>query len=76
MRAKGIHLRNSLWIGLLNIPTRRVQQQRYVGFLINLFKKNRIENHRIPFLVAIKVLDEYFIHQAALARPAVVIAHV
>ena len=55
---------------------RRVQQQREVRLVDNHFEDDGVENERIAFGIAERIFDQHFINHAALARPAVVVAHV
>ncbi len=59
-----------------DVKKRGVQQQRQPRLRAGEIQQHQIEHHRITLFVAPEVFFEDFAHNAALARPAVVIAHV
>jgi hypothetical protein len=76
LAAKGAHRLDSIRVGLVRLEHHGVEQQRDPRLVGHFFEQDRVEDQRVTFGVAVQVLHEDFVDHAALARPAVVVAHV
>ena len=61
---------------LLHVIDHGVQQQFQVGLGQHLVQEQGVEDDGVALAVAVQVLHDDFVYQSALARPAVVVAHV
>ncbi|MNZ68046.1 hypothetical protein D3C78_863060 [compost metagenome] len=62
--------------GFLHIINGGVQQQRQPWLASRKIKQNQVEHHRIPLFIAPEILLKDLPHDATLACPAIIIAHV
>ena len=76
LAAEGLHAFDAVAAPLARDVGAGVQQQRDVGFVQHLLQQHGIEDERVALRVAVHVLDQNLVDDAALARPAVVVVHV
>ena len=63
-------------IGLGHLKSDGVEQQRDAGVLDHLLQQNGIKDERVALGIAVQVFHQQLTDDAALPRPAVVVAHV